>query len=70
MINESCNGTRMTATTEELAQEVNDLKTEIRQMREIVTMIFNLVIESEAEEDEDYIGYPGLVTVEQPRFNT
>jgi hypothetical protein len=60
----------MTTTTEELAREVKNLKTEIGQMKEIVSMIFNLVIESESEDEEDYIGYPALVSVEQPRFNT
>jgi hypothetical protein len=59
----------MTKTTEDLVCEVNDLRNELRQMREIVNMLFNIVVEAEGDEDDDYATSIGLGGVDQPRFN-
>ena len=58
----------MTKTNEDLVREINELKTEMKQMREILNMLFSIVVESDDEEDEDY-GYPGF-TQDTPKFNT
>lgn len=59
----------MTKTTEDLVREVNDLRNELKQMREIVNMLFNIVVEAESEEEDDYPASVGLGGVDQPRFN-
>lgn len=58
----------MTKTNEELIREINELKTEMKQMREILNMLFTIVVESDEDEDEDY-GYPGF-SQDTPKFNT
>ncbi|MDD1765988.1 MAG: hypothetical protein LUO84_06015, partial [Methanomassiliicoccales archaeon] len=60
---------RMTKTTEDLISEINELRNELRQMREIVNMLFNIVVESESDEEDDYATSVGLGGVDQPRFN-
>jgi hypothetical protein len=37
-------------------------------MREIVNMLFSIIIESE-EEDEEFTPYPGLASADNLRFN-
>jgi hypothetical protein len=59
----------MTKTTEDLVREVNDLRNELKQMREIVNMLFNIVVEAESDEEDDYATSIGLGGVDQPRFN-
>ncbi len=59
----------MTKTTEDLISEINELRNELRQMREIVNMLFNIVVESESDEEDDYATSVGLGGVDQPRFN-
>ena len=51
-------GMRMSKSNEDLAKEIRELKDELKQMREIVNMLFSIIVESEEEED-DYIPYPG-----------
>ncbi|MCU0860777.1 MAG: hypothetical protein MUE65_00465 [Methanomassiliicoccales archaeon] len=58
----------MAKSNEDLSREIAELKSELRQMREIVNMLFNIIIESE-EEDEDYIPYPGSGLSDNLRFN-
>ena len=59
----------MAKTNEDLVREINELRNEMKQMREVLNMLFTLVVESdEGEEDED-IGYPGIIQ-DTPRFNT
>ena len=58
----------MAKTNEDLAREVAELKTEIKQMKEIVNMLFTIIVESE-EEDEDYVSYPGLANPDDLRLN-
>jgi hypothetical protein len=48
---------------------VNDLRNELKQMREIVNMLFNIVVEAESDEEDDYATSIGLGGVDQPRFN-
>lgn len=59
----------MTKTTEDLVREVNELRNELKQMREIVNMLFNIVVEAENDEDDDYPASVGLGGLDQPRFN-
>ena len=58
----------MAKSNDDLSKEIAELKSELRQMREIVNMLFNIIIESE-EEDEDYIPYPGLGAADNLRLN-
>jgi hypothetical protein len=58
----------MAKTNEDLVREINELRSEMKQMREVLNMLFSLVVESDEGEDDD-IGYPGIVQ-DTPRFNT
>ncbi len=58
----------MTKSNEDLVREITELKNEMKRMKEALNMLFSLVVESDEEDDED-IGYPGIVQ-ETPRFNT
>ena len=58
-----------TKTTEDLVREVNELRTELRQMKELLSVLFTIVVEQDGDEEEEYPGYPGLIGAEQPRFN-
>jgi hypothetical protein len=58
----------MAKSNEDLSKEIAELKSELRQMREIVNMLFSIIIESE-DEDEDYIPYPGLGAADNLRLN-
>lgn len=58
----------MTKTNEDLVREINELKTEMKQMKEILNMLFTIVVESDSDEDDDEYGYPGLAQ-EVPKFN-
>jgi len=58
----------MTKTNEDLVREINELKSEMKQMREVLNMLFTLVIESDDGDEED-VGYPGIIQ-DTPRFNT
>ena len=52
----------------DLSREIAELKTELKQMREIVNMLFNIIIESE-DEDEEYNPYPGIGASDNIRLN-
>jgi hypothetical protein len=58
----------MAKTNEDLAREIAELKTELRQMKEVVNMLLTIIVESE-DEDEDYIPYPGMGGVENLHLN-
>ncbi len=58
----------MTKTNDDLVREINELKTEMKQMKEILNMLFTLVVEADSDEDDDEYGYPGL-SQEVPKFN-
>jgi hypothetical protein len=60
----------MKKSTEELVREIDELKNELRQMKEIVGMLFNMVVDSEADEEEDFLGFPDAGSSDSPRFNT
>ncbi len=61
----------MTKTNEELSKDIRNLRNEISQMREIVNMLFNMVVEYEAEDAEDpFLGIGELIQSDVPRFNT
>ena len=57
----------MTKNNEDLIREINELKNEMKQMREVLNVLFSLVMESEEGEEED-VNYPGFVQ-DVPRFN-
>lgn len=63
-------GRLMTKSNEELVQEIDELRTELKQMKEIIGMLLNMVADSEDEEEEEYLGLPEIGSVEAPRFNT
>jgi hypothetical protein len=58
----------MTKTNEDLAREIAELKTELRQMKEVVNMLMTFIVESE-DEDEEYIPYPGMGSAENLHLN-
>jgi hypothetical protein len=58
----------MAKTNEDLAREIAELKTELRQMKEVVNMLLTIIVESE-DEDEDYIPYPGMGGADNLRLN-
>ena len=60
----------MKKSTEDLVREIDELKSELRQMKEIVGMLFNMVVDSETDDEEDFLGFPELGSGETPRFNT
>ncbi|WP_019176165.1 hypothetical protein [Methanomassiliicoccus luminyensis] len=59
----------MTKTNEDLIREINELKTEMKQMREILNMLFTIVVDSDDDDEEEDYGYPGF-TQDTPKFNT
>jgi hypothetical protein len=58
----------MVKTNEDLSKEIRELKDELRQTREIVNMLFTIIVESEEEED-DYMPYPGMSSADDLRLN-
>jgi hypothetical protein len=58
----------MAKSNEDLSREIAELKNELKQMREVVNMLFSIIIESE-EEDEDYLPYPGGGVSDNLRMN-
>lgn len=58
----------MSKSNEDLVREINELKNEMKQMREVLNMLFSLVVESDEGDDDEDIGYPGFIQ-ETPRFN-
>jgi len=59
----------MTKTTEDLVREINELRSELRQMREIVSMLFSIVVEAEGDEVEEYPDYLGVGGIDHTRLN-
>lgn len=59
----------MKKTTEELVQEVDELRNELKQMKEIVGMLFNMVVDSE-DDDDDIPDRIKVSSIDSPRFNT
>ena len=57
----------MTKNNEDLIREINELKNEMKQMREVLNVLFSLVVESD-DGDEDDVEYPTFVQ-DVPRFN-
>lgn len=56
----------MNKSNEELAREIQELREELRQMREIVGALFSMMIESEEEEEDISVLTGGM---EVPRMN-
>jgi hypothetical protein len=56
----------MSKTNEDLAREIRDLREEIKQMKEIVGVLFTMVLESEDEGEEAGLLPSGM---EIPRMN-
>lgn len=57
----------MAKTNEDLTREIAELRNEVRQMKEIVNMLFTIIVES--EEDEEEVVFPGLGVSDTPRLN-
>lgn len=61
---------QMKKSTEDLIREIDELKNELRQMKEIVGMLFNMVVDSEADDEEDFLGFPEMGSSDSTKFNT
>jgi nucleoid DNA-binding protein len=57
----------MAKTNEDLSREITELRNEVKQMKEIVNMLFTIIVES--EEDEEEVVFPGLGGNDAPRLN-
>ena len=56
----------MSKNNDDLAREIKELRDEIRQMREMISVLFSIVMEDEEDEDELAL-FPG--NIEGPRLN-
>ena len=53
----------MAKSNEDLAREIKELKEEVQQMKEIMSLLLNMVVEQEQEEeDQEFSSYPGMST--------
>jgi hypothetical protein len=60
----------MAKSNEDLAREIKELKEEVQQMKEIMTLLLNMVVEQEDDEgDEDFVSYPGMATTSDFKNN-
>jgi cytochrome P450 len=57
----------MAKTNEDLSREIAELRNEVKQMKEIVNMLFTIIVES--EDDEEEVVFPGLSGNDTPRLN-
>ena len=57
----------MAKSTDDLIKEINELRTEMKQMRELLNMLFTIVVEQEEDDEDDY-GFP-MLSQDSPRFN-
>ncbi len=57
----------MAKTNEDLSREITELRNEVKQMKEIVNMLFTIIVESEDDEEEEV--FPGLSGNDMPRLN-
>ncbi len=57
----------MTKSNDDLIREINELRNEMKQMREVLNVLFSLVVESD-EGDDDDIEYPTFIQ-DVPRLN-
>jgi cell division septum initiation protein DivIVA len=60
----------MAKNNEDLAREIKELREEVQQMKEILSLLFTLVAEQEGEEDdEDFISDQGMPSVNDFKTN-
>jgi hypothetical protein len=60
----------MAKSNEDLAREIKELKEEVQQMKEIMSLLLNMVIEQEdGSEDEDSATYPGMASTSDFKSN-
>ena len=60
----------MAKSNEDLAREIKELKEEVYQMKEIMSLLLNMVVEQEQEaEDEEFSSFPGMSTAGDFKFN-
>jgi hypothetical protein len=60
----------MAKSNEDLAREIKELKDEVQQMKEIMTLLLNMVVEQGDEEgDEDFATFPGMATTNDFKTN-
>mgnify|MGYP006875886007 CR=1 FL=1 len=50
---------KMAKSTDDLVREINELRTEMKQMRELLNMLFTIVVDQEEGDEEEY-GFPML----------
>jgi hypothetical protein len=60
-------GWKMAKSNDDLVKEINELRSEMKQMRELLNMLFTIVVEQEEDEEDDY-GFP-MLSQDTPRFN-
>ena len=60
----------MAKSNEDLAREIKELKDEVQQMKEIMTLLLNMVVEQgDEEDDESFANYPGMATTNDFKTN-
>ena len=60
----------MVKSNEDLAREIKELKEEVQQMKEIMSLLLNMVVEQDdGEDDEDFATYPGMATTSDFKSN-
>jgi hypothetical protein len=60
----------MAKSNEDLAREIKELKDEVQQMKEIMALLLNMVVEQEDDEEEgDFATYPGMATTSDFKTN-
>ena len=57
----------MDSGNDELVQEIKELREEVRQMKEIITVLFTMIVESEEDDEETSAMFPS--GMEAPKMN-
>ncbi len=60
----------MAKSNDDLAREIKELKEEVQQMKEIMSLLLNMVAEQDEDgEGEDFATYPGMATMSDFKSN-
>ncbi|NLK25933.1 MAG: hypothetical protein GX307_05080 [Euryarchaeota archaeon] len=57
----------MAKSNDDLVREINELRTEMKQMKDLLNVLFSLVIETDEGDEEEY-AFP-VFSQELPKFN-
>ncbi len=58
----------MAKSNDDLVREINELRTEMKQMKDLLNVLFSLVIETDEGDEEEY-AFPPVFSQELPKFN-